>query len=223
MSSDINFDYITEYIRGVLPKKEGILAEIETEVQVDYFPIVEKETAAFLEVMCTAMRPTSILEVGTAVGYSAILMQKASGSNTHITTIERYERASDLAQKNIEKGGLSDKIEVLRGDANEILPQLSGPYDLIFLDAAKGQYPHFLPHLLRMLRCGGMLICDNILYKGMIADNSLVIRRKKTIVKRLRMFVEEILNSPTLTSCIIPLGDGLTVSIKTNVDGEKRA
>lgn len=222
MSSDINFDYITEYIRGVLPKKEGILAQIEQEVREDYFPIVEKETGAFLEVMCAAIRPASILEIGTAVGYSAILMQKAARPDTSITTIERYDRASDLAQKNIERAGLSGRIEVLRGEAKDLLPQLSGPYDLIFLDAAKGQYPHFLPHMIRMLRPGGMLICDNILYKGMIAENALVIRRKKTIVKRLRMFVEEILHNPDLKSCIIPLGDGLTVSIKVDGEGQEK-
>lgn len=221
MSEDINFSYITEYIRSVLPPKEGALAQIEAEVKEDYFPIVEKETGAFLEVLCKAFKPSSILEIGTAVGYSAILMGQAAGAHAKITTIERYGRAAQLARRNIENAGLTGRIEVLEGEALELLAGLSGPYDFIFLDAAKGQYPHFLPHMIRLLRAGGLLLCDNILYKGMIAEKALVIRRKKTIVKRLQAFVETALSHPSLKSCILPLGDGLLFGVKTGDEEEK--
>ena len=223
MSNDINHDYIVDYIRGVLPDRGGVCAEIEKTVEEDYFPIVEKETAALLEVMCQALCPQAILEIGTAVGYSAILMKTATGPKTKITTIERYERAADLAVRNIERAGFAQNIEVVLGDAADILPSMNGQYDLIFLDAAKGQYPYFLQHLVRVLKPRGMLICDNVLYKGMTAENTLVIRRKKTIVKRLRMFLDAITHHEQLTTCIIPMGDGLTISIKRpeGVGGEE--
>lgn len=211
--STINHNYIVNYIRSVLPDHQGILREMEAYAHGEaHVPIVQPEVARYLEVMCGILRPRTILEVGTAIGYSASVMYHASGCRPHITTIERYDKMVQLAKENFARQGISEDIELIEGDAVEVIAQLEGPYDLIFLDAAKGQYPHFLEHSIRLLRPGGVLICDNVLYKGMIAEKRLVIRRKITIVKRLRRFIQEIMQRPELDTSLLPLGDGVTIS-----------
>lgn len=210
----INHGYITQYVRSVLPKRQGYLAELEQYALEEHVPIVQPEVGRYLEVMCGILRPKAILEVGTAIGYSASLMYFASGTKPHITTIERYDKMIGQAKQNFARAGMAQDVELIEGDAVEVLERLEGPYDLIFLDAAKGQYPVFLGHAVRMLRPGGVLICDNVLYQGMIASNELVIRRKITIVKRLRKFIREIMEHPLLDSSLLPLGDGVTISRK---------
>lgn len=215
MSDNINHDYITEYIRGLMPRSEGILKEIEQKSRLEesYVPIVEPETAQLLRFFISLLKPRRILEIGTAVGYSAILMARA-GENAYITTIERYKKAAEKAAQNFKNEGLDGRIELIVGDAKDILPSLTGAYDLIFLDAAKAQYLSFLPHLTRLLSSGGVLISDNVLYKGMTASKELAIRRKITIIKRLRAYLEALMNTSCLVSCILPLGDGVAVSYK---------
>lgn len=211
--STINHSYIVNYIRGVLPQHQGILQEMEQYAHGEaHVPIVQPEVARYLEVMCGILQPHSILEVGTAIGYSASLMYHASATRPHITTIERYDKMVQLARENFARQGMTQDVQLIEGDAVEVITQLEGPYDLIFLDAAKGQYPHFLEYAIRLLRPGGVLLCDNVLYKGMIAEKKLVIRRKITIVKRLRRFIEEIMQRPELDTSLLPLGDGVTIS-----------
>jgi predicted O-methyltransferase YrrM len=134
--------------------------------------------------------------------------------NGKIDTIDRYELMIDRAKENIERAGLKNVINIIEGDALEVLRCLDKRYDLIFLDAAKGQYPEFLPECLRMLNKGGLLVSDNVLYKGMIASDDLVVRRKKTIVKRMRDYLESICSSDELETSIIPIGDGVALSYK---------
>ena len=145
-----------------------------------------------------------MLEVGTAIGYSAIRMAKSGAE--HIDTIEINENAANAAKANVSAMNMSDKINVILGDANEILPTLDGEYDLIFVDAAKAQYGRFFEHCMRMLKNGGVLVSDNILYKGMTATDELVLHRKRTIVKRLRDYVDMLCHHPMLDTDILPLG-----------------
>jgi len=215
VSENINFDYITKYLRDLLPKREPLLAdlEIETAKEESYVPIAEPETAQFIRVLLDIHKPRKILEIGTGCAYSSIVMARHSGAD--IKTIERYDKVYERAVKNIEKAGLSDKIEPLLGDAMDILQEMNGEeYDMVFLDAAKGQYINFLPHILRNLKVGGLLISDNVLYKGMVCERSLFVRRKVTIIKRLRMYLEKISDMEEFDTSIIPIGDGVALSYK---------
>lgn len=210
----IVYPYITSYIRGEIPQRSGILKELEIFAEKNSVPIVQPETAKFLETMMCIKRPARILEVGCAIGYSAILMSQYLADGGSITTLEWDAETAEIARKNIEKAGLSDKIKVVLGDAKDIVPSLTGEYDVIFLDGPKAHYIYMLNDCIRLLKKGGMLISDNILYKGMIADDEHVIRRKITIVKRLRRFISAQMQRDELETVILPLGDGVTVAVK---------
>lgn len=210
----IVYPYITSYIRGEIPEKQGILKELEDYAEKNSVPIVQPETAKFLETMMCIKRPARILEVGCAIGYSAILMSQYLAEGGSITTLEWDAETAEIARKNIERAGLFDKIKVVLGDAKDIVPSLTGEYDVIFLDGPKAHYIYMLNDCIRLLKKGGMLISDNILYKGMIADDEHVIRRKITIVKRLRRFISAQMQREELETVILPLGDGVTVAVK---------
>lgn len=213
-SDNINHGYIIDYIRQVLPKTQGILKEMEEYAANHHVPIIQPEVGKLIFTIAMMVKPQKILEIGTAIGYSAILLSSAMNEGGSITTIERYEKMVPIAEDNIKRAGKEKSIRIIQGDAGDILPTLEGEYEYIFLDAAKGQYPEFFPHCLRLLKPGGVLVCDNILYKGMTASDELVVRRKKTIVKRLRSFIATICNHPMLETTIIPIGDGVAVSYK---------
>lgn len=210
----ICFDYINNYIRNTLKQNDGILLELEKFAKEHHVPIIHPEVASLLRVIGLTVRPGRILEVGTAIGYSAILLSTVLESGGRIDTIDRYELMVERARSNIKKANLQDVINIIAGDALEVLKCLDKQYDMIFLDAAKGQYEEFLPECLRMLRSGGLLVSDNVLYKGMIANDELVVRRKKTIVKRMRSYLTTICNMDELETSILPVGDGVAISYK---------
>jgi len=210
----IVYPYITDYLRKEIPERSGILKELEEYAEKNSVPIVQPETAKFLETMMCLKRPVRILEVGCAIGYSAILMAQYLADGGSITTLEWDAETCEIARANIEKAGLSDRITVVLGDAKDIIPTLTGEYDVIFLDGPKAHYIYMLNDCIRLLKKGGMLISDNILYKGMIADDEHVIRRKITIVKRLRRFISAQMQRDELETVILPLGDGVTVAVK---------
>ena len=210
--SNITYDYMEEYIRGLIKDRSGKLKEIEEFARENKVPIVQKETGKFLEVMVTMKKPLRILELGTAVGFSSILMYEASGTNPEIITIERDSKMIELAKKNINKFNLQDKIKILEGDCLEILEKLDEPFDLIFMDAGKGHYNHFLPHCLRLLKDDGVIIADNVLFRGMVASQELVQRRKITIVKRMRTYLDLVTHDENLITSVIPMGDGIAVT-----------
>lgn len=214
--SNITYDYMEEYIRGLIKDRSGKLKEIEEFARENKVPIVQKETGKFLEVMVTMKKPLRILELGTAVGFSSILMYEASGTNPEIITIERDSKMIELAKKNINKFNLQDKIKILEGDCLEILEKLDEPFDLIFMDAGKGHYNHFLPHCLRLLKDDGVIIADNVLFRGMVASDELVKRRKITIVKRMRTYLEMVNDDDSLVTSVIPMGDGIAVTTRKN-------
>jgi len=210
----ITYDYINDYIRRTIKGNDGILLELEEFAKLNHVPVVQPEVAKLLMVLGRMAKPEHILEIGTAIGYSAILLSCVLEPGGKIDTIDRYELAVERAKENILSAGREEAINVITGDALEVLQCLDKSYDMIFIDAAKGQYMEFLPHCLRMLRIGGLMISDNVLYKGMVANDDLVVRRKKTIVKRMRDFLDCICKSEELETSIIPIGDGVAVSYK---------
>lgn len=220
--SGINYSYITEYIRGLCSERTGILGEMTAYARENHVPIVEEETAKLLEVLCMLHHPKRILEIGTAIGFSALLMYNACYDKPKIITLERYEKAAQKARENFKKADADSDITLLEGEAEELLNTVDGPFDMIFIDAAKGQYPKFFEACLPKLTNGGLIICDNVLYKGMIAADELVIRRKITIVKRLRKFLQSIMQDKRVQSSIIPIGDGVCICIKKGEADWKR-
>lgn len=212
--SGITYDYMEQYIKGLIPENIGILKEMELYAKENSVPIIQKEVGKFLELMITLKSPIRILELGTAIGYSAILMELSSKNTAKITTIERDSAMVAIAKDNIKKYEFVNNIEVIEGDCLEVLTSLNDRFDLIFMDAGKGHYNHFLPHCLRLLDEKGMIIADNVLYKGMVASKELVIRRKITIVKRMKTYLELISNNDELITSVIPMGDGIAVTTR---------
>ncbi len=187
----IVYPYITEYLRKEIPQKRGILKELEDYAKENQVPIVQPETA-------------QLLEVGCAIGYSAILMAQYLEDGGTITTLEWDADMAQIARENIKKAGLSDVINVIYNDAKEVIPTLTAEYDIIFLDGPKAHYIYMLNDCIRLLKKGGLLISDNVLYKGMTADDEHVIRRKITIVKRLRRFLSAQMQREELKTVILP-------------------
>lgn len=210
----IVYPYITSYLRDEIPQRSGILKELEEYAAENSVPIVQPETAKLLEVLTCMKRPERVLEVGCAIGYSAILMSQYLAENGSISTVEWDGDMTEIARANISRAGLSDKITVINNDAKEVLPRLTGEYDIIFLDGPKAHYIYMLNDCIRLLKKGGILVADNILYKGMIADSEHLIRRKITIVKRLKRFISAQMQRGELETVILPLGDGVTVAVK---------
>jgi predicted O-methyltransferase YrrM len=210
----ICYSYINEYIRNTIKGSEGFLRELEEFARQNNIPIIEPEVARLLIVLGNIIKPSHILEVGTAIGYSAILLSDLLQPGGKLDTIDRHEYMIDKARENIKIAGKENIINIIAGDAADILKCLDKNYDFIFLDGAKGQYLELLPECLRMLNKGGLLISDNVLYKGMVANDELIVRRKKTIVKRMRNYLEDICKNHQLETCIMPIGDGVAISYK---------
>jgi predicted O-methyltransferase YrrM len=206
---------ITEYIRSLDRGHGELLDRIGREARADYVPIIRPETAVFLETLIAALKPLRILEVGTAVGYSALLMAGSMPKEAHITTIEKYEPRIPLARANFKEAGEEERITLLEGDAEEILKTLEGTYDFIFMDAAKGQYIHWLPMIESLMHEGSVLVSDNILQDGDVVESRFAVtRRNRTIHGRMREYLYTLTHSDTLKTSIVPIGDGVTVSVK---------
>ncbi len=205
---------VEDYIRNTLKDKEGLLRELEVYAKENNVPIVHKEVSDLLKVLLKVQRPKKILEVGCAIGYSSILFASSLEGEVEIITVERNEKMIEKAKENIKRAGLENKITILEGDAEELLKTVDGEFDMIFLDAAKGQYKLFYDMVIDKLKVNGLLISDNILYKGMVAHDDFVIRRKKTIVKRMRNYLDYISNCDYLDTSLIPIGDGVALSYK---------
>ncbi len=210
----IVYPYITEMLRDVCPERQGFLSELEREAREEDIPIIYPESAQLLTVLCEMIRPKHILEIGCAIGYSALLMSEKLAEGGSILTLEIDENMAKRARNNIEKAGKTAQITVRCCDAVETVPNLTGEYDLIFLDGPKAHYIHMLNDCIRLLRKGGILVADNVLYKGMTADEEHVVRRKITIVKRLRHFINAQTQRGELDAVLLPLGDGMTVAVK---------
>ncbi|MBQ2968057.1 MAG: O-methyltransferase [Clostridia bacterium] len=175
-------------------------------------PIIHPEVRALLQFLCKLSKPCRILEVGTAIGYSAIVFARELPENGRLITVEREPEMTSLALSNIEKANLNEKIRVIEGEALEVLSCLNSKFDLVFIDAAKGYYHEFFELILPLMNDGGLIVSDNVLYKGMTASDDLVKRRQKTIVGRMREYLEMLCNHPKLTTSVLPLGDGVALS-----------
>ena len=202
------------YIHSLEKPNSEILTEIEQAAHKDLVPIIRKEMESFLRVILTIKHPKEILELGTAIGYSAILMSECCDAK--ITTIENYEKRIPIARENIKKAGKSEQIELLEGDAMEVMKTLpKEKYDFIFMDAAKAQYINYLPEVMRLLNPGGVLITDNVLQDGDLIQSKFVVRRRdRTIHKRMREFLETVKHDERLETSIVPIGDGIVMAVK---------
>ena len=204
------------YINSLDTGNTPFLEELEQKAKEDFVPVIRREMQSFLKVLLAMKQPARILEVGTAVGFSALLMCEYNPAPCHITTIENYEKRIPLALENFRKAGREDCITLLQGDAADFLKKLTGPFDLIFMDAAKGQYLHFLPQVLRLMKKGSILVSDNVLQDGDIIESRFVVeRRNRTIHKRMREYLYQLKHRKELITCVLPLGDGVTVSVFT--------
>ena len=191
------------------------LNELERYAKKTNVPIIRTEMQSLLKFLLAMKEPKEILEVGTAIGFSALLMSEYGPKDCHITTIEKYEKRIPLAKENFKKAGKEEAITLLEGDATEILQTLEGTYDFIFMDAAKGQYINFLPDILRLLKVGGLLISDNVLQDGDIIESRFAVtRRNRTIHARMREYLYELKHHEDLETVILPVGDGVTISVR---------
>lgn len=191
------------------------LDEIEQYALDTQVPIIRKSMQSLLKFLLAYTKPRSILEVGTAIGFSALLMHEYSPEGCKITTIEKYDKRIPVARENFRRAKAEEDIILLEGDATDVLQELQGTYDIIFMDAAKGQYIHFLPDILRLLPVGGLLISDNVLQDGDVVESRFAVtRRNRTIHARMREYLFELKHHPELETVILPVGDGVTLSVK---------
>lgn len=181
---------VTTYIQSLESPENLILEQIEQEALDTYVPVIRKETQSFLKVLLMIKRPSRILEIGTAIGFSAILMSEYMPKDGHVTTIEKYEKRIPIARENFRRAGKEEKITLIEGDALKVMQTLEGPYDFIFMDAAKGQYIHYLPEAVRLLSDNGVLLSDNVLQDGDVIESRFAVeRRNRTIHSRMREYL----------------------------------
>ena len=206
---------IVTFINSLDTRNSEILETVEREALATSVPIIRREMQSFLKTLLLIKKPMRILEVGTAVGFSALLMSEYAPEGCRITTIENYEKRIPAALENFRRAGKEEKITLIEGDAAEVLKTLEGPYDFIFMDAAKGQYIHYLPEVLRLLPEGGVLVSDNVMQDGEVIESRFAVeRRNRTIHARMREYLYELKHNDALVTSIIPLGDGAAVSVK---------
>lgn len=222
MGNRINYDYIENYVDDLTAAgsiftaspRRSLLTEIHTMALSEGLPVTRVQVEAFLRWHIGMLKPKNILEIGTCIGYSAITMLDAAPEACRLTTIECDEDILCRARANFNSAGLSDRISSFLGDGAEILPLMSGSFDFIFMDAAKAQYLSLMRDCLRLLSPGGVAVCDDVLFYGMISEKSLVNRRKITIVKRMKTFLSNMMSDESLDTVLLPIGDGILLSRK---------
>ncbi|WP_338487194.1 O-methyltransferase [Ruoffia tabacinasalis] len=210
MHRPIVMQKVVDFMREGQLDFEGGLGEIEAYANELGIPIVPHETAKFLDFFTATMQPSQVLEIGTAIGFSASLMAQHLQADGHLTTIDRYEKMYERAKENFKKLGLEDRITLIEGDAADVLPTLEGSYDLIFMDSAKAKYIEFYPECMRLLRQGGVLIIDDVFQGGTVLDDEAEIpKRVRKIHRKLNELFDTVLNDKSNRSTLVPLGDGL--------------
>lgn len=207
---------ITDYILSLESGQGELCDRIEQDALAARVPIIRRETAALLKTLVAAKRPGAILEIGTAVGYSALLMARVMPENCRITTVEKYEKRIPVARENFRLAGEEDRITLLEGDAGEILDRLRGEtFDFVFMDAAKGQYLGWLPKIMELMPAGAVLVSDNVLQDGDIVQSRFAVdRRNRTIHSRMREYLYELKHNRALETSILPVGDGVAISVR---------
>lgn len=207
---------ISDFIRQYGSEREDILQRLRKKAEAEGVPIIREETEAFIRTITFLMKPRDILELGTAVGYSSIMLALTDESHeSRIDTVEDWEPRIPLAEANIREAGLAERINLIHGDALEVMRDMKKTYDLVFIDAAKGQYPDYLKEAMRLTRTGSVIIADNILQDGEIMESKFIVeRRDRTIHKRIREFLEMVSKDERLETSILPVGDGITFSVR---------
>lgn len=210
---NINREYIDNYINSLIADEDEKLAVFRNECQERNLPIIHNEVGQFIKLMIKQSNVKSILEIGTNVGYSSIFFSHVMNFEGKVVTLERSEKFYQEAVRNIKNFNLEKNIEVHFGDATEILDTIEGSFDMAFIDAAKSYYKLFFDKACERMKSGGIIISDNVLYQGMIASDELVVRRKKTLVRNLRNYLEYISHDDRFITSVLPLGDGLAVTL----------
>ena len=206
------------YIESVERCNSDQLEELYAKAVADGVPVIKRPAQSFLKTVIAMNNPRRVLEVGTAVGFSALMMAECGPADMKITTIENYEKRIPIARENFEKFGRADQIRLVEGDASVKLSELADAgesYDLIFMDAAKAQYINYFPDIMRLLVSGGVLISDNVLQDGDIVESRFAVKRRdRTIHSRMREYLAVLCHDERLTTTILPIGDGITLSVK---------
>lgn len=211
----ISDERISAFINSLDRGNTEFLNEIENECRRTNVPVIRTQMQSLLRLLLAVGRPKRILEVGTAIGFSALLMSEYAPESCRITTIEKYEKRIPIARENFRRAGKESTITLLEGDAAEVLKGLTGTYDFIFMDAAKGQYIKLLPDILRLLERGGLLVSDNVLQDGDVIESRFAVtRRNRTIHSRMREYLYELKHNEQLETAVLQVGDGVTVSVK---------
>lgn len=191
---------------------ETKIEKIKNDARANHIPILQDDSLQFIETLLEIKKPESILEVGTAVGYSALQFSKHLKENGKIITMELYENIANIAKNNIKDLGMENVIQVVNSDAYEHMKTLEGPFDVVFIDAAKGQYMKYLDEALRLTRSGSLIIADNVLLRGMVMSDYNE-HKHRTAVTRLREYLNYVTTNPNLVSCVMDVGDGVAVSV----------
>lgn len=206
---------ITAFLHSLEPEENPFLKQLRSEAEEEGIPIIRRETESFLRAVSAMKKPHFVLELGTAIGYSALVFLETADA---VVTVENYEKRFVRAEENFRKAGVSEKVTLLKADAGEALKQMirgGRQFDLVFLDAAKGQYSLWLEDIKKCLSPGGVLLADNVLQDLTVLESRFTVdRRDRTTHERMREFLYRIKHDPELTSCVIPLGDGVSVSVK---------
>lgn len=210
--NNIQYDYIEEYINKTHKEEEPFFTELRADAEKNHIYILKPQVEKLIAVLLSIIKPKNILEIGTAIGYSSMLMLKYAGEDARITTIERDEEVLIKAKENIKRRGLEDRIRCIFGDATEVLEDLSGEYDFIFIDAAKGQYRDHFEKSLKLTKPGGIIITDDVLYFGMTANDELVTKKHGTITRRLREYLHFLCQDMRFETTILPIGDGVAIT-----------
>ena len=210
--NNIQYDYIEEYINRTHKKEEPFFENLRKYAEENHIYIVKPQVEKLLSVLLSIYRPKNILEVGTAIGYSSLLMLKYAGDGVTVTTIERDEKVFLEAKENIKSRGMEDRIRCIFGDATEVLENISGDFDFVFIDAAKGQYRDHFDKALAMCHSGSVILTDDVLYFGMTASDELATKKHITITRRLREYLDFLCSDERFETTILPIGDGVAIT-----------
>lgn len=211
----ITDERLASFINSFNTDYDDVITSIRKEAEENRVPIIRQEAGEFIKLLILMNKPKKILEIGTAVGFSAIFMSRFLDDDAHITTIENYPPRIAEAKKNFVRAGVESRITLMEGDAQEILPGLDEQYDFVFMDAAKGQYGCFFSELVRLLKPNGILLCDNVLQDGDVLESRFAVtRRNRTIHSRMREYLHDLTHDPLLDTAILNVGDGMSLSMK---------
>ncbi|QIL45618.1 O-methyltransferase [Vagococcus coleopterorum] len=210
---------VLNFMRTGQKQLSGKVGELQAVAKENGVPVIPHETVVFMQFLLGQLQPKKILEVGTAIGFSASLMAEIMNGQGHVTTIDRFDVMIEKAKKNFDALGISDQVTLLEGQAADILPTLEGPYDFVFMDSAKSKYIEFLPECLRLVKTGGVIMIDDVLQAGTIFQPIEEIHRsQRAIHRKLNELFDKVMSHPDLTASLVPLGDGVLLITKNKDD-----